>query len=123
MRDAELTKIQDHFYRVKAKLQSCGKEEFFERAGKVDAHILAALQELSDVQDAAQSTVANRYRDDPKRGQRAKKIPCAATLPLKRQAAAAGGGCSATSTTYSVIDISDSEELEVLRNDGAPSSD
>jgi hypothetical protein len=51
------------------------------------------------------------------------KNPCAVTLPLKRQAAAAGGGCSATSNRYSVIDISDSEELEVLRNDGAPSSD
>ena len=32
MRDAELTKIQDHYYRVKAKLLSCDKEEFFERA-------------------------------------------------------------------------------------------
>ena len=93
MRDAELTKIQDHYYRVKAKLLSCDKEEFFERARNVDAHILKAFQELSDIQDVAQSTVANRYRDDPKRSQRAKTPPLrrAATPPLKRQAAAAGG--------------------------------
>ncbi len=51
---------------------SCDKEDFFERARKVDIRILTAFQELSDVQDALQSTVANRYHDDPKRGQRAK---------------------------------------------------
>jgi hypothetical protein len=129
MRDAELQKIQDHYYRVKAKLLSCDKEEFFERARKVDTHILAAFQEVNDVQDAPQSTVAHRYRDDPKRRQRAP------TPPLKRQAA--GGGCSATSTrstpaaagktSYAVIHISDSDELEVFeeenRGGGAPSSD
>ena len=83
----------------------------------------------NDVQDAPQSTVAHRYRDDPKRRQRAP------TPPLKRQAA--GGGCSATSTrstpaaagktSYAVIHISDSDELEVFeeenRGGGAPSSD
>jgi hypothetical protein len=81
MRDAELTKIQDHYYRVKAKLLSCDKEEFFERARKVDAHILTAFQELSDIQDVAQSTVANRYRDDPKRRQRAKAPPLRPAVP------------------------------------------
>jgi ferric-dicitrate binding protein FerR (iron transport regulator) len=129
MRDAELQKIQDHYYRVKSKLLSCDKEEFFERARKVDTHILAAFQEVNDVQDAPQSTVAHRYRDDPKRRQRAP------TPSLKRQAA--GGGCSATSTrttpaaagktSYAVIHISDSDELEVFeeenRGGGAPSSD
>ena len=75
MRDAELQKIQDHYYRVKAKLLSCDKEEFFERARKVDTHILAAFQEVNDVQDAPQSTVAHRYRDDPKRRQRAPTLP------------------------------------------------
>ena len=116
-------------YRVKAKLLCCDKEEFFERAPKVDAYILAAFQEVSDVQDAPQSTVAHRYRDDPKRRQRAP------TPPIKGQAA--GGGCSATSTQYTpaaagkkcyaVIYISDSDELEMfeeeIRGGGAPSSD
>jgi hypothetical protein len=128
MHEVELTKIQDHYYRVKAKLLSCEKEEFFERARKVDAHILEAFQELSDVQDVPQSTVANRYRDDPKRGQRAKNPPLrpAAPPPHKRQAAA-GGGCCATSaiytpaaagkTGYAVIHLSDSDELEMFEDE------
>ena len=82
-RDAKLIEIQDHFYRLKAKLASSSalckdskeKEEFFERAEKVDSHILAAFQELTDVPDLPQSTVPNRYRSDPKRGQRPKTPP------------------------------------------------
>ncbi len=82
--------------------------------------------------DLAQSTVANRYRDDRKRGQRPK-------TPQKKRAKAGGGGSAAVrvSTTpashtsqpvrYAVIDISDSDELQEyeqeLRNDGASSSD
>jgi hypothetical protein len=135
-----LTEIQDHCYRLKAKLASSAalckdskdKEDFFERAEKVDSHILAAFQELSDVPDLPQSTVANRYRDDAKRGQRSQP-------PQKKRATAGGGGSAAArvSTTpashtsqpvrYAVIDISDSDELEKyeqeLRNDGASSSD
>ena len=139
-RNAKMTEIQDHFYRLKAKLacsaalckDSKDKEDFFERAEKVDNHILAAFQDLSDVPDLPQSTVANRYRDDAKRGQRSQP-------PQKKRATAGGGGSAAArvSTTpashtsqpvrYAVINISDSDELEEyeqeLRNDGACSSD
>ncbi len=37
-----------------------GGEDGEDRNPKVDAHILAAFQKLSDVQDAAQCTAANR---------------------------------------------------------------
>ena len=78
-RDAKLTQIQDHFYRLKSKMASSSalckdskdKEDFFERAAKVDGHILAAFQEFSDVPDLPQRMVANGYRGDRKRGQRA----------------------------------------------------
>ena len=132
-RDAEVTKIQDHFYRVKAKLLSCEKEEFFERAPKVDAHILAAFRELEDVPDRAQSTVANRYPDDPKRRQRPKTPPLKRTGAAPKRPAAAGGGNSAShaisdtgagaAPAYAFIQISDSEDEDELRNGGAPSSD
>jgi hypothetical protein len=82
-REAEITKLQDHFYRVKSKLRSCKREEFSQRAARVDGHLLAAFQELSDVQDIADTTVAHRYRDDPKRQQRP---------PPKRATPAATGG-------------------------------
>ncbi len=125
-----MTKIQEHYYRVRSKLLSCKKEEFPDRAARVDGHLLAAFQELGDVEDVPQSTVANRYRDDPKRCQRPKNPPLrrAATPPLKRQAAAGGGG-SASGTSdipsmYVRFDISsDSEAVEALRNGGAPSDD
>jgi hypothetical protein len=120
MRDAEVTKIQDHFYRVKAKLLSCDKEEFFERAPKVDAHILAAFRELEDVQDRPQSTVAHRYNGDPKRRQRPKTPPTKRTATPQRPAATGGG-------RYALIHISDSEELEEfveeIRDGGGSSSD
>ena len=128
-RDAEMTKIQEHYYRVRSKLLSCKKEEFSDRAARVDGHLLAAFQELGDVEDVAQSTVANRYRDDPKRGQRPKTPPLrrTATPPLKRQAAAGGGSSASgpgTGSMYVTIDISsDSEAAEALRNGGAPSDD
>jgi hypothetical protein len=132
-RDAQVTKIQDHFYRVKAKLLSCEKEEFFERAPKVDAHILAAFRELEDVPDRAQSTVANRYPDDPKRRQRPKTPPLKRTGAAPKRPAAAGGGNSAShaisdtgagaAPAYAFIQISDSEDEDELRNGGAPSSD
>ena len=120
MRDAELTKIQDHFYRVKAKLLSCDKEQFLERAQMVDRHILTAFQELEDVQDRAQSTVANRYPDDPKRRQRPKTPPLKRTGAAPKRPAAAGGGNSAS---YAIVEISDSEDADELRKGGAPSSD
>jgi len=125
MRDAELTKIQDHFYRVKAKLLSCDEEEFLERAQKVDRHILTAFQELEDVQDKAQSTVAHRYREDPKRRQRPKTPPPKRTSTAPKRPAAGGGAASHTfhTDTYVVIEISDSEELDELRNGGASSDD
>ena len=125
MRDAELTKIQDHFYRVKAKLLSCDEEEFLERAQKVDRHILTAFQELEDVQDKAQSTVAHRYREDPKRRQRPKTPPPKRTSTPPKRPAAGGGAASHTchTDTYVVIEISDSEELDELRNGGASSDD
>jgi hypothetical protein len=66
-RDVEMTKIQDHFYRVKSKLLSCKKEEFFQRAAIVDTHLLEAFRELIDVEEVADTVVAHRYRDDPKR--------------------------------------------------------
>ena len=126
-RDAEVTKIQDHFYRVKAKLLSCDKEEFFERAPKVDAHILAAFRELEDVQDMPQSTVAHRYRDDPKRRQRPKTPPPKRTATPRQLPAATGGGPASPppkrTTMYTVIHISDSEEMEELLCGGASSSD
>ena len=129
-RDAEVTKIQDHFYRVKAKLLSCDKEEFFERAPKVDAHILAAFRELEDVQDMPQSTVAHRYHDDPKRRQRPKTPPPKRTATPRQLPAATGGGPASpppkrttTPPQYTVIHISDSEEMEELLHGGASSSD
>ena len=66
-RDAEMTKLQDHYYRVRSKLLSCKREEFLDRAAIVDAHLLAAFRELGDVEDIADTTVAHRYRDDPNR--------------------------------------------------------
>jgi hypothetical protein len=121
-REAEITKLQDHFYRVKSKLRSCKREEFSQRAARVDGHLLAAFQELSDVQDIADTTVAHRYRDDPKRQQRPppKLVKRTATPP---QRPAAGGGPASHTSRYSVIHISDSEELEELLNGGASSTD
>jgi len=114
-REAEITKLQDHFYRVKSKLRSCKREEFSQRAARVDGHLLAAFQELSDVQDIADTTVAHRYRDDPKRQQRPQ--------PKRAKPAATGGGPASHTSRYSVIHISDSEELEELLNGGASSTD
>ena len=102
---------------------------------KVDAHLLQAFQELGDVEDVADTTVAHRHRDDPKRGQRPKTPPSkrTATPQPKRQAAdggsaAAAGGSAGTSTSapahasiYTVINISDSDDLQTLLNGGAPS--
>jgi len=123
-RDAEITKIQDHWHRVKAKLMSCKREEFSDKAARVDAHMLAAFQELGDVQDIADSTVAHRNRDDPRRGQRRKTPPpkrAGILLPHKRLAA--GGGCANPNGRYTVITISDSDAAQELRANGAPSDE
>ena len=140
-RDAKLTEIQDHFYRLKAKLASSAalckdskdKEDFFERAEKVDSHILAAFQELNDVPDLPQSTVANRFRSDPKRGQRPKTPPTKrADAPPQKRPAANGGSAAVPTTPAShtaasprhvVIVLSDSDDERELRNGGASSSD
>jgi hypothetical protein len=133
-------------YRVKAKLLCCDKEQFLERAPKVDRHILAAFQELEDVQDRAQSTVANRYPDDPKRRQRPKTPPLKRTGAAPKRPAAGGGNSARPAATgggnsashaiiqisdtgagaapaYAFIQISDSEDEDKLRKGGAPSSD
>ena len=134
-RDNEMTKLQEHYFRVRSKLLSCKREDFFERVARVDTHIVAAFRELDDVEDVADSTVAHRYRDDPKRAQRPKTPSSkrAATPQSKRQAAdggsaAAAGGFAGTSTSapahasiYTVINISDSDDLQTLLNGGAPS--
>ena len=133
-RDSEMTKLQDHYYRVRSKLLSCKREEFPQRAAKVDAHLLQAFEELGDVEDVADTVVAHRYRDDPRR--RTTPPPKRARTPAP---AAAGGGVPApivsstpashTSKTvsYAVIHISDSEDLEIYdrenRAGGAPSDD
>ena len=132
-RDARMTLIQDHYYRLQTKLKSCGEAEFFELAEKVDGHILAAWRELSDVQDVPQSTVANRYPSDPKRGQRPKTPPSkrAAAPPPKRPAATGGSAAvrttpashTAASPRHVVIVLSDSDDERELRNGGASSSD
>jgi hypothetical protein len=119
-RDTEMTKLQEHYNRVRSKLLSCKKEQFKERVAKVDAHLLQAFQELGDVEDVAGTVVAHRYRDDPRR--RTTPPPKRARTPVP---AAAGGGVPAV--VYAVIHISDSDALEEYdrqnRADGAPSSD
>ena len=134
-RDAEMTKLQDHYYRVRSKLLSCKREEFFDRVARVDAHLLAAFQELGDVEDIADTTVAHRYRDDPKRKaptptKRTRTIARGESAPVAAaQAAAQGGGgggekVSATpASRYMLIHISDSEELEEILYGGASSED
>ena len=115
-RDSEMTKLQDHYYRVRSKLLSCKREEFPERVARVDAHLLAAFQELGDVEDIADTTVAHRYRDDRRRGQR----PQNSLTPHKKLAA--GGGCATPNGRYAVITI-DSDAAEELCQNGAPSDD
>jgi hypothetical protein len=70
-RDAKIQELQDHFYRIKAKLEVAAKlkvAEFWTFAVNVDTHLLAAFECLNSVPDAALTTVAHRYRDDPRRG-------------------------------------------------------
>ena len=127
-RGARMTEIQDHFYRVKAKLDSCKDAEFWARAEKVDGHILVAFQELGCVPDVPQSTVAHRYHSDAKRGRQPQaKNPAPSQAKRPAQELQGGGGAAAVATTtsaslYAVIDISDSDELLELLNGGAPSS-
>jgi hypothetical protein len=131
-RDAEMTKLQDHYYRVRSKLLSCKREEFPERVARVDAHLLAAFRELGDVEDIADTTVAHRYRDDPKRRaptptKRKRTIARGESAPVAAAQGGGGGGekvsdISATpASRHVIIPISDSEELQELLNDGAPS--
>jgi hypothetical protein len=138
-RDDEMTRIQDHFYRLKSKLLSCTREQFPDRAARVDAHIVAAFRELADVQDVPQSTIAARFQDDPKRTQRPKTPPSKrAATPAGGSArtstsAPAGGGAArvsappASHTSVSVRNVvyvfSDSDDVRELLEGGASSSE
>ncbi len=66
----EMTKLQEHYFRVRSKHLSCTREEFPERAATVDAHLLAAFQELGDVEDFADTTwhigIAAIQKEEPK---------------------------------------------------------
>ena len=133
-REARMKEIQDHFYRVKAKLDSCKMADFWGKADNVDGHILDAFRELGGVADVAQTVVAGRYRDDPKRHKRPANVGLQRTNKVAVAACAAaiaGGSASAPAAAakqgYAVIHISDSEELEVfdeeIRDGGGSSSD
>jgi hypothetical protein len=105
-RDTEMTKLQEHYNRVRSKLLSCKKEQFKERVAKVDAHLLQAFQDLGDVEDVAGTVVAHRYRDDPRR--RTTPPPKRARTPVP---AAAGGGVPAvTNEEVLIIDSSSSDD-------------
>ena len=109
-RDTEMTKLQEHYFRVRSKLLSCKREEFSERAARVDAHLLAAFQELGDVEDFADTTVAHRYRGDPKR-----RTP----TPTQPKRTRALSHKPPDNPRFKVITISDTSEAEELRQGGA----
>ena len=127
-RDAKIQLLQDHFYRIKAKLEVAASRrvaEFWTLAETVDGFFLKAFESLNGVPEVALSVVAHRYRDDPNR--RAPQAPAAGGGQPKR---ATAGGSVRTSTSapahasrYAVINISDSEDLQNLLNDGDPSGD
>ena len=72
---------QEHFYSVKAKLESCKMADFWQKADDVDGHILNAWKGLGGVPDVAKTVVACRYKTDPKRGvsKRRKTTPTKST--------------------------------------------
>ena len=89
---------------------------------------------MGGVADVAQTVVAGRYRDDPKRHKRPANVGLQRTNKVAVAACAAaiaGGSASAPTAAakqgYAVIHISDSEELEVfdeeIRDGGGSSSD
>jgi hypothetical protein len=139
-RFAKIQEIQDHFYRIKAKLEVAAihqTAEFWTYAADVDGHLLDAFRSCNGVPDAATTVVANRYRDDPRRGSR----------PPSSRARAAGGGAqppqpppsvtpqhililsddmaedAQPAPSYVQIVISDSDDQEEIDNGGASSSD
>jgi hypothetical protein len=63
--------------------------EFWTLAVNVDTHLLAAFECLNGVPEAALSTVAHRFRDDPRRG----------AQPPASRARAAGGGSAVPPAT------------------------
>jgi hypothetical protein len=98
--------------------------DFWEKADGVDGHLLNAWSELGGVPDVPKTAVANRYRDDPQRGapKRRKGQPTAGA------GAAAGGSLTPhpvtshpENTSYVTFTISDSDNLNILLNGGAPS--
>jgi hypothetical protein len=108
-REARMKEVQDHFYRIKAKLESCKMADFWEKADGVDGHLL----------NVPKTAVANRYREDPHRGAKRRKA---------RPTAAAGGSLTPhpvtshpENTSYVTFTISDSDDLNILLNGGAPS--
>jgi hypothetical protein len=130
--DARMKEIQDHFYRVKAKLESCKMADFWAKADEVDGDILTAFRRLGGVPDVAQTAVAHRYPSDPRRHKR----PAGEGLQRTNKVAAAAviaGDSSATTPAaagkkgYAVIHISDSDELEAfeeeIRDGGGSSSE
>ena len=130
-RDARMKEIQDHFYRVKAKLESCKMADFWEKADEVDGDILTAFRRLGGVPDVAQTAVAHRYSSDPRRHKRPAGEGLRRTNKVAAAAVIAGGSANTPAAAgkqgYAVIHISDSEELEVfeeeLRDGGGSSSD
>ena len=130
-RAARMQEIQDHYYRLKAKLDSCKMADFWEKADEVDRHILTAFRGLGGVADVAQTVVAGRYRDDPKRHKRQANAGLRRTNKVAAAAAVAGGSATTPAAAgkkgYAVIHISDSDELEIfeeeLRDGGGSSSD
>jgi hypothetical protein len=113
-REARMKQIQEHFYRVKAKLDSCKMADFWQKADDVDGHILDAWKGLGGVPDVAKTVVASRYKDDPKRGSGNSKRR--KTTPANRPAAAG----ETPSSSYVAIPVSDTDDLNDLLNDGAP---
>ena len=87
------------------------------------AVVADAFRGLGVVADVAQSAVAHRYHDDPKRHKRR------AVGEQPRQKAAGAGGSTASSlpslihkpAPYVTFVISDSESRDYIRNGGAPS--
>ena len=126
-----MKEIQDHFYRVKAKLESCKMADFWEKADEVDGDILTAFRRLGGVPDVAQTAVAHRYSSDPRRHKRPAGEGLRRTNKVAAAAVIAGGSATTPAAAgkqgYAVIHISDSEELEVFeeenRGGGGSSSD
>ena len=95
-RDAKIQTLQDHFYRIKAKLEIAASHqvaEFWMLAEGVDGHLHKAFEGLNGVPELGQSVVAHRYRDDAMRRQPARGAGGG------HPARATAGGSARTSTS------------------------